>query len=799
MNEQDNKFSHNGNGKPDWGQFLPSERHVKLRDYIRVVYRGRYAIIISFTVVFLLSIIITFSTRPVYEASAKLILEEQSGVGESLFDITSMIKKETMINNQVEILKSRTLAEYVISDLRESSVANELQILGNGPDKNGRNGGFFHKLFAGKKENEKGQLESMFDMIVENLRNNIRVIPIRNTDVIEIKVRAHSPFEAAYVTNAVATAYRRLNQEQSQKEVRQVKNFLEEQLGQYEKDLSQSEEALKNYKERAKVVALPQETEELVRKSAEFETLYNAAKTEMEAAKRRLEYIDNQLAKQHVNIDIGAISSQPYLDELKRQIGEKEAERAKYVAQLIELGAYEDNKERIKQEFEVPIEALKQKFTQEVAKVAAAEFVDPMRVAGDLLSSKIAAETEFQSLQPKVEAFGKMVEEYDFELEALPEKSLTLARLMRTAQVDEKIYIMLQEKYQESRITEVGQLGNVRIIDQAVPIKSPVSPKKNLNLFLGIVIGLGLGLGLAFTMEYLDSSMRTAEDVETLGLPLLITIPSIKPVQSNGVLSRFTSFEDKEAEAINERLVCHLKAKSPIAEAYRTMRTNILFSAPENPKHVIMITSSGPKEGKSTSVSNLAITFSQMGTKTLLIDGDLRRPMVHKLFNVDKSEGLTNVLVGKTILENTVRQIDELPNLDILTCGIIPPNPSELLGSIKMKNLLSDARGKYGMILIDTPPIIAVTDPSVLSPLVDGVILVIRSGVTQREAVVRAIDQLRRVEAPLLGILLNDLKVGDMYGSYYYYYYYYYDSDGEKKKHRSKQRKKSSSFLRKFS
>ncbi len=796
MNEQDKNFSYNGNGKPEWGNFLPNERQIRLRDYIRVFYRGRYAIGISFAVVFLLSLLFTLTSQPVYEASAKLILEEQSGVGESLFDFTSMMKKETMINNQVEILKSRTLAKYVISDLRSSNVADKLQILGNTPEKDGKNGGFFHRLFSAEKE--EAQPESVFDLVVESLRENIRVIPIRNTDVIEIKVRAHSPFEAAYITNAVADAYRRLNQEQSQKEVRQVKNFLKEQLEKYEQDLAHSEEALKNYKERAKVIALPQETEELVQKSAEFESLYNAAKTDMEAAKKRLEYIDRQLSQQHVDVDIGAISSQPYLDELKRQIGEKEAERAKYVAQLVDLGAYEENKDQVKQEFEVPIEALKQKFTQEVAKVAAAEFVDPMRVAGDLLSSKITAETEFQSLQPKVEAFRKLVDEYDTELEALPQKSLTLARLMRTAQVDEKIYIMLQEKYQESRITEVGQLGNVRIIDQAIPPKSPVSPKTKLNLFLGLLIGLGLGTGLAFMMEYMDSSLRTAEDVENLGLPLLITIPSIKPVQSNGVLGRFTSFEDKEAEAINERLVCHLKAKSPIAEAYRTMRTNILFSAPENPKHVIMITSSGPKEGKSTSVSNLAITFSQMGTKTLLIDGDLRRPMVHKLFNIEKSVGLTNVLVGKTSLAETVRQIDELPNLDILTCGIIPPNPSELLGSVKMKNLLSHARNEYGMIFIDTPPIIAVTDPSVLSPLVDGVVLVIRSGVTQREAVVRAIDQLRRVEAPMLGILLNDLRVGDMYGSYYYYYYYYYDSDGDKKK-KSRQRRKSSPFIQKYS
>jgi capsular exopolysaccharide synthesis family protein len=776
-----------GNGKADSIAMASTPRPVKVQDYLRVLYRGRWIIITSFVSVVVLTLYLTFTSEPVYEASAKLILEEQSGVSESLFDFSTIMKKETLINNQVEILKSRTLADYVIRDLQISPFAEKLRTLGNSPHDEKRKGGFLARLFLGhgSSDNDKPQYEK-FDSLVESLRERIHVIPIRNTDIIEIKVRAYSAFEAEYVTNAVANAYSRLNQEQTQKEIRQVKVFLENQLKQYEQALSSSEEALKNYKEHAKVISLPQETEELVRKAAEFETLYNSAKTDMEAAAQRLDYIDNQLNSRHLNFDVEAISSRPYLDELKKQIAEKEAEQASYVAQLVELGVYEANKERIKQEFEVPVEALKNKFKQEVAKIAAAEFVDPAQLAGSLFGSKIEVETELHALRPKVDALKKLVDEYNIELNSLPDKSLKLARLMRSAQVDEKIYIMLQEKYQESRITEVGQLGNVRIIDPAKQPEFPVKPNKKLNFFLSIIIGLGLGVTIAFVMEYMDDSMRTIEDVEALGLPLIVTIPYIKPEQSNGVLGRFGVLDDKEAEAINERLVSHLRAKSPISEAYRTLRTNILFSIPDNPKHVIMVTSSGPKEGKSTSVSNLAITFSQMGTKTLLIDADLRRPMVHKLFNIDKQEGLTNVLVGRASLAATVHKVDELPNLDILTCGVIPPNPSELLGCIQMKRLLQRAKEKYGIILIDTPPVIAVTDPSVLSPIVDGVILVIRSGITQREAAVRAIEQLRRVEAPLLGVLLNDLKVNDMYGSYYYYYYYYYEGDGEHKKKKSK-------------
>ncbi|OPZ64679.1 MAG: Tyrosine-protein kinase YwqD [bacterium ADurb.Bin478] len=228
----------------------------------------------------------------------------------------------------------------------------------------------------------------------------------------------------------------------------------------------------------------------------------------------------------------------------------------------------------------------------------------------------------------------------------------------------------------------------------------------------------------------------------------------------------------------------HLKPKSPISEAYRTLRTNLLFTTPDQPKKVLMVTSSGPKEGKSTTVANLAITFAQMGNRTLLIDADLRRPILHKLFGLDRKTGLTNILVGRSTLEEAVKVMDDLPHLELLSCGILPPNPAELLAAQKMRELLEYARTQYAVVLIDTPPTIAVTDASILASLVDGVLLVIRSGVTEKEAVARAFDQLKKVNAPIMGAVLNSIKAADVYGSYYYYYYhqYYYGADMDKKK-----------------
>jgi tyrosine-protein kinase Etk/Wzc len=794
MTEQFQKqFSSAGNGQLNQRNGEHHERQVTFHDYLRVLYRGRLIIAISFLVVVAATLYFTFTTEPVYEASAKLMVEEQGGVGESLFDITSMMKKETMINNQVEILKSRTLAERVIRNLKISSHAGQLRTLTVLKDEDGKSNsiiGFIKSLLPQDKQSDENQQDE-FDTLVEGLRENINVNPIRNTDMIEIKVSAFSPFEAAFISNMVASTYQNMNQEQSQQEVRQVKNFLEEQLDQYQKELTQSEDALKNYQEQAKVVALDQETAELVQKLAEFETLYNEAKTEYQANIQRLDYIDDQLEQKNVNLDVDAISSEPYLAELKKQIAEKEAKLIKIRASLVELDDYSNKQLRNQVQMEQSqLEALKEKFKQEVTKIAASQFVDPAQLSGSLFASKIEVETELQSLEPKVKSLEKIVEKYNDELEELPEKSIRLARLMRKRQVGEKIYIMLQEKYQESRITEVGQLGNVRIIDPAIPPKYPVKPKKRLNLILGVLVGLGLGVGIAFVREYLDNSVQNMEDVESLGLAIMATIPYIKPEEGNGMLSRIRIESDPDVEDINERLITHLKPRSPISEAYRTLRTNILFSHADQPKRVLMVTSSGPKEGKSTTVSNLAITFAQMGNRTLLIDADLRRPILHKLFGLDKHVGLTNVLVGRASLPEAVKRLEDLPNLDILNCGIIPPNPAELLGSENMQDVLNIAKETYNIILVDTPPTIAVTDASILAPIMDGVLLVIRAGNTQRDAARRAFEQLSKVGAPVMGSVLNSIKASNVYGSYYYHYHYHYYDDIEHDKNKKKKLKR---------
>jgi len=347
----------------------------------------------------------------------------------------------------------------------------------------------------------------------------------------------------------------------------------------------------------------------------------------------------------------------------------------------------------------------------------------------------------------------------------------------------------MTKKLEETRINEAGQSGNVRILDKAIAPSFPVTPNKKLNLMLGLLIGLGLGIGLTFLVEYFDNTVKSVEDVERLGFNLMGAIPKIEQDKlQKKIESKWESLEFNEGREIESRLVTHFDPKSPISEAYRTLRTNLQFTKIADSLKTILVTSSGPKEGKSTTVANLAITLAQLGSKVLLVDTDLRRPVIHSIFGMEKDNGLTNYMMDSVPYNQVVKK-SFLENLNIITCGVLPPNPSELLGSFKMEELITKLKSNYDIILFDSPPVIAVTDAAVLSTKVDSTFLVISSGKTNRDAIIRAKSLLENVNTHIVGALLNNVNVEGTYGSSYYYYYYHYYYGAHPKKGKRKKRR----------
>jgi len=337
---------------------------------------------------------------------------------------------------------------------------------------------------------------------------------------------------------------------------------------------------------------------------------------------------------------------------------------------------------------------------------------------------------------------------------------------------------LLIKRFKETSLTEDMRTGNIRIVDGAEVPRYPVKPKKRLNIILAIIVGLVTGIGLAFFFEYLDNTIKIPEDVEKY-----LNIPFLGPVPLFSTKSKGDIEDDT-----NPALVAFHSSKSTASESYRGIRTSILLSSAESAPQVILITSVGPLEGKTITTANLAVTMAQAGSKVIILDCDMRRPKMHKLFGVVRDQGISNLLVESSDVKRAIFHT-RIPNLDVIPCGTIPPNPSEILGSTRMASLLNVLRKKYAHILIDSPPSTAVTDAVVLSKFVDGVVLVIRADSTVREIAKNCVAQFGTVGANILGVVLNGVDIGRDSYYYYQYYYYYYGEDREKKKKSRKQRK----------
>ena len=740
------------------------ESQVSLNDYLRILYRSRWLIIISFIVVFSATVFYTFTTDPEYEASTTLIIQSTGVMERSLFDFDYFGNRSTLISNQVEILKSRNLAEQVVKRLDLSDVRDSLRLF---------------------QPNEEGEYLSLRDM-VSILRGNMQIDHKKDTDVITLTYVAESPFAAAYIVNTIADEYQLLNTKANRVQLNELKDFVEQQVAKKEEELRLSEERLRDYQEQEKLTNLDEETAELVNTLATYEAKLEEAQISLQATLEFKKSLEEQLneRRESLSSEISQIST-PYLRSLQEQLAMAVAERTKYVI-AIETEAEDANRRFFESNihlYDEKINALRKKLQEEAKKISSSSMVsDPFQLTQELVSKLLTSEAEIKAGTAKINALQEVVNQYSQKLDALPAKVLELARLERRRKVDEQTYILMVTKLEETKIQAAAQNRNVYVIDKAIEPLEPVRPKKKLNLLLGVLIGLGLGVGLAFVREYFDNSVKSPEELEQLGFNVLTSIPKIQMQKfEKKIESRLEKLGPIEGKKIEARLITHLDPKSPVSEAYRTLRTNLQFSKIENDLKTILITSSGPKEGKSTTAANLAIAMAQAGRDVVLIDADLRRPVVHSIFNMDKDNGITNCLMG-TISFDELPKKTFMDNLSVITSGVLPPNPSELLASKKMEELLKQLKNRFEIVIIDSPPVVAVTDAAILSTKVDGTILVVASEQTNRDALKRAYSLLDSVETRLLGVLLNGVDVEGMYGSYYYYYYHhYYGKTGRKK------------------
>ena len=739
-----------------------------------------------FTIIALLvSIYISFSTVPVYVASTEIILEKKSS-SEDIFNFQN--DSPEIIANEIEIIKSRKLSETVAESLWKSNHKNYLNIFGTREFR--PKGQRVRKkirdfLNIGDTEKNIFKYKSELDFKIfknnftDNIKSRIKVKNRRGTKILRISFSSPHPDEAALLANHVAERYKILDRQWTMNESMNLEKFLEEQLILKGVELESAEYHLKNYKEKYQVFALDANAESVLELSTTIDSKIKSTIAQKNILKNRKDFIEKKISKEDKQLAGNITNSiNSRLFTLRSEINDYETKLIKNTS------LYGESHEVVKSERRKIIE-LKARLNEETSNLIdkGVSAIDPIEYRESQITELISIDIEVNTLEAEISENSLILENYEENLKDLPQKQLNYARLLREYQVVSDIYKYMRKKLEEAQIASASVAGKVRILDRALPPKFPIKPNLKNNLILGFFLGLLVSMIFILVKEYFDSSIKSIDFIERLQIPVLAVIPSIGQ-SYKGSKGRGDERSIKKVkfsiDKLQRRLITHEDPKSPVSEAYRSLRTSLIYSTTNTHKSkTILVSSPGPGEGKTTTIINLAITYANLGKKTILIDGDLRKPVLHKVFDLDNDFGLTHYLSGLKSTANSVIINSNIKNLDLISSGAIPPNPSELLGSIKFEELLEELKLVYDVILFDAPPIMAVTDAIVMSHNIEQLVLVVRSGKTDKGGLRRSLSILDQVNIRLSGIVVNAMDFNNSYyaNNYYYNYHNYYSEN----------------------
>jgi len=705
---------------------------------LRVLLKRKWIIIACVVGIFAAVAIASLRQTPVYEAVGRIAVNKADSNLITFKDSVPVMDyyDPTDLDTEARILQSDLLALQVIRQLNL--------------DKRSEYGGQTvpqqPNLVADPLQNDSKRTTALLG----GFKGNLKVSLIPNTRIIEIHYRSTDPTLAANVVNALAATYVEQNFKTKFESTMQASDWLSKQLVDLQMKVETSQEKLVRYQKEHEIFGIDEKQNIITQKLDELNKELTAAESdrmEKEAVYRMTQTGDpDAVASAVASAPVATLAgtgSSPLLDKLHQQQADLKIQIAELSTQL--GPAY-------------PKVAQLNNQLKEIERQVQGE----TRKAVDHLRGQY--ETALQRESMLREALEKQKQEAN----RLNENAIDYTLLKRDVDSNRQLYEGLLEKLKQAGVTAGLRSNNFRIVDAARPPNGPVEPNIPRNLLFALVLGITSGVGLAFLLEGMDNTVRTTEQAQMISaLPSLGMIPLGSKSRNNGNgTNRLALTSSREVV----ELVTQVRPQSQMAESYRALRTSLLLSSLGAPPKVIMVTSARPQEGKTTTAINSAIVLAQKGVRVLLVDADLRRPSVHKTLGMGPRSGLSNVLTGNATLEQAIAPSPILPNLFVLAAGSPPPNPAELLASSNMKDVLNELRQQFDHVVIDTPPTLSVTDAVVLSPRVDAIILVIRSGQTTKQALRRARDILMQVNAHVTGVLLNAV---DLTSPDYYYYYEY--------------------------
>ena len=581
------------------------------------------------------------------------------------------------------------------------------------------------------------------DMVVGEIMGNLSAAPRQSTNLIDVYFLAPDQIIAPRTLNAAAAELRQRGPERAARRATRDINFVEQRLDSARLQLTRSATQIRAFKQSGAYSDLSVQEQQLVTR---IQNLDEQLRT----------FDERRSALTAVEQDLRARG--PALAELSAVTARLPAGAAPEVRRLVDQIQEERSELRsLLTEEQLASEHPRVRFVESEITSIGTRLLDAVEASIDVLGEQIAEQS----------AEGERIRR---DRQQFPELEAQLQSLEEQRTIDQQSFSFLQSQLYQAQITRAAIGPYVEVIDPATGAV-PVDPRGRVNVVLGALLGTILGIGAAFFLEYLDRTVRTSSDVETLlGLPVMGIIPRLRRVASG---------EEDSAVPTTSPLVVALDPLDLAAEAYRNLRMNLMFmSTEEDPIRSVLFTSAGPGEGKSTTAVNFSVMLAQQGQRVLLLDADLRRPALHRSLDLLREPGLTNLLVGDATVREAVRP-SVLPNLDVLPSGPFPPNPSELLSSKAMRRLLEEFEGRYSQVIVDSPPVLAVTDAAVLAAHTDGAVLVLRSGETEQRSAERSVEQLRRLGVRVFGAVLNEVATTTTEESYYLQYYYAYQPTEE--------------------
>jgi len=615
------------------------------------------------------------------------------------------------------------------------------------------NGSFIKNAPPGTKANASVTL----DQATLILKSRLTVEPVKGSRLADVSYRDADPARAQRILSVLLDTYVQMNMDDVLESTTTATEWLRTQMGKLKTDLESSELALHEYKQSKNILslALDDQSNMLREEMQQLNRALTSVRAKREAVMSRKSELDKVDHDDPSRLPASELLNDMSLQQLRSEYVQSIRDRDSLLAQ----GRGPNHPDT--RAAEARVEAIR------------AAIVVSIRNIQDSVDRDLAGLSKEAAGLDKL---YKNAESRAFDLNLL---EIEYGRLKRTKDNNEKLFELLMERTKEGDLTRAMRVNNLRIAARPILPRMPVSPKVPLNLAIGSLLGVLIGVAAALGKEQLDRSIKSPDDIEhVLKLNFLGLLPQIEDGGSGPAYGGKKSRRHRAtilAKGEQAELIPHRHPTSGIAEASRAIRTNILFMAPDNPFRALLVTSAGPSEGKTTVTCCIAIAMAQAGQRVVMVDCDMRRPRIHKIFGKQNDAGVTTQLVDPRPIEELAQET-EVPNLWVIPCGPTPPNPAELLHSEAFENLLKQLRDKFDRVVLDSPPIVPVTDGAVLSTKVDGTILVVRAFKTRKDLARRAARSLLDVGGRVIGTVLNAVDLeGRRYG---YYEYQYYKGDG---------------------